>query len=315
MRLLDTVRAIICVAPAITFAGLGFGHAPAKSVIITSTSQTTGMKFVLIKAGTFRMGSPNGEKDRDEEELEHPVTITKEFFLGMHPVTRGQFRQFVFATGHQTTAETDTTGGTGWNLAKKDWNERGPEYTWRNTGFLQTEEHPVVNVSWNDAVTFARWLSRKDGREYRLPTEAEWEFACRAGTKTRFSFGDDDNVLAKFGNAADQDFRVATGESWGSPFFDGHAFTAPVGSFPPNPWGLYDMHGNVFQWCEDFDDKYPAGHAIDPHGPSEGSRRVVRGGSWLNLARFCRSAYRFRFFPEDRTCITGFRLALVKPNP
>src|SRR5262249_33763401 len=162
------------------------------------------------------------------------------------------------------------------------------KYTWRWVGRRQTERHPVLNVSWNDAVAFCEWLSeqeRKEGWTYRLPTEAEWEYACRAGTSTPFSCGDIVWSLRKHANLADASLRPKLKgrayDNWGfAPWDDGCPFDAPVGSFRPNPWGLYDMHGNVLQWCQD---RYGARYyrlseKDDPQGPKTGKFRVVRGG-------------------------------------
>jgi formylglycine-generating enzyme required for sulfatase activity len=276
----------------------------------TFTSKTTGMKFVRIKAGTFTMGSPKDEKGRSEDETQHEVTLTKDFYLGMYTVTRGQFRKFVEDTGYQTEAEADGKGGTGLNVAKTGWN-RNPKFSWRNSGFEQTDEHPVINVTWNDAVNFAEWLSRKDGQVYRLPTEAEWEYACRGGTTSRYYFGNDDEDLAKYANVADADFRKATGINWGIQASDGYAFTAPVGRFKPNAFGLYDMHGNVWQWCADRYGEYPTGRVTDPTGPAQGTFRMFRGGSWNRAAANCRSAERARIDPSLRDLAVGFRLVRV----
>ena len=131
-----------------------------------------------------------------------------------------------------------------------DFNEK---YSWRNTGFEQTDEHPVVNVSWNDAVAFCKWLSKKEGKTYRLPTEAEWEYACRAGTTTRYYSGDDPETLAKVGNVADAALKAKFPDwKYTIKASDGYVFTAPVGKFKPNAFGLYDMHGNAWQWCADW---------------------------------------------------------------
>src|SRR5262249_1018949 len=146
-------------------------------------TNSIGMKLILIRAGEFLMGSPDGDGD-DDEHPQHRVRITQPFYLGVHEVTRGQFRRFVDEAGYQT--ETAQDGKDGWGgkeEAKKFEQNRG--YSWQNPGFEQTDDHPVVNVSWNDVVAFAAWLSRKEGDTYRLPTEAEWEYACRAGTTTR----------------------------------------------------------------------------------------------------------------------------------
>jgi len=181
-------------------------------------------------------------------------------------------------------------------------------------GFEQTDLHPVVNVSWNDAVAFAKWLGRKEGKTYRLPTEAEWEYACRAGTTTRYFCGDDAEALAEVGNVADG--TAKTKYPWWPAIVakDGFIYTAPVGQYRPNAWGLHDMHGNVWEWCWDWygKDFYKASRVDDPAGPLEAASRVVRGGGWVNDPRLCRSAYRPRNSPDYRDSNGGFRLTLVQ---
>ena len=206
----------------------------------------------------------------------------KPFYLGTTEVTRGQFRRFVDEAGYKTEAEKDGKGGWRANLA--------------DHGFEQTDEHPVVNVSWNDAVAFAAWLSRKEGQTYRLPTEAEWEYACRAGTTTRYSSGDDPEGLA----------AVAKLWQWKG--------TAPVGRYNPNAWGLFDMHGNVWEWCADgyAADYYKGSPVDDPPGAAGSSDRVFRGGSWNGEPRYARSASRDGLAPESRSGGLGFRLARVQ---
>jgi len=178
-------------------------------------------------------------------------------------------------------------------------------------GKMTGAEAEKVNVSWNDAVAFCKWLSRKDGREYRLPTEAEWEYGCRAGSRGRFSFGDDEEDLAKYGNVADKTFRDATKKDWGIKGNDGYAFTAPVGQFQKNGYGLFDMHGNVQQWCSDVYGDYPTEAVTDPQGPAEeeGSYRVFRGGGWSLEPEHCRSANR-KLDPATCDNDLGFRLAV-----
>lgn len=178
-------------------------------------------------------------------------------------------------------------------------------------GFPQGDDHPVVNVSHNDALAFCAWLSRKEGQTYRLPTEAEWEYACRAGTTTRYDHGDDPEGLSEVGNVED-----ATAKSKFSSFVtiagrDGYVFTAPVGKYKANGFGLYDMHGNVWEWCADWYDEnyYEASPVDDPTGPTGGSYRVIRGGSWINVASHCQAAYRRRRVPSYRNYDLGFRLA------
>jgi formylglycine-generating enzyme required for sulfatase activity len=180
-------------------------------------------------------------------------------------------------------------------------------------GFAQTDEHPVVCVSWNDSKAFCAWLAKRSGRAVRLPTEAEWERACRGGTRTRFSFGDDEEDLSSYANVADASFRKATGRNWGIKGDDGHGFTAPVGRFRANAYGLSDMHGNAWEWCEDQYRPYKDIPAIkDPLSlkkAGEDERRVLRGGSWGNFPWDCRAASRDRRAPSGRYDGVGFRVA------
>ena len=285
-------------------------------------TNTLGMKLVRIEAGEFMMGNedsvdelvklfPYAKKEWFEDAAKrHLVMITRPFYLGAHEVTVGQFQRFVESTSYKTEAESDGKGEYG---IKSDGTfEQSPSYTWKNPGYSQNEDHPVVNVSWNDAVKFCEWLSRDEGQDYRLPTEAEWEYACRAGTRTRYWHGDDPEGLAKVGNIAD-----ATVKSKYPNFAntivasDKFANTAPVGSFTPNKWGLYDMHGNVNEWCSDWYGEYPSVTVSDPTGAAgKGSARVIRGGSWAYNAGGCRSAFRINFTPDSRSFYLGFRVAV-----
>jgi formylglycine-generating enzyme required for sulfatase activity len=277
-----------------------------------------GMKLTLITAGTFQMGSPESDTEAEaDEKPQHRVRITRPFYLGVHEVTRGQFRRFVDEAGYQTEAEKDGKGGWGWNEETKKFEQNTP-YTWQNPGFEQTDDHPVVNVSWNDATAFAEWLSRKEGKTYRLPTEAEWEYACRAGTTSRYSCGDDPEGLAAVGNIADGTAKQKYPNLTTISARDGYVYTAPVGRFQPNAFGLYDMHGNVWEWCSDgYADGYAADYykqspGDDPPGVAGASGRVLRGGCWHREPRLARSAYRGWSEPGIRHDNLGFRLALVQ---
>jgi formylglycine-generating enzyme required for sulfatase activity/serine/threonine protein kinase len=273
---------------------------------------TIGMTLKLIPAGEFMMGSPAEDNEAFEDEKpQHRVRITRPFYLGIHEVTRGQFRRFVDGAGYQTEAEKDATGGQGWSEETKKF-EHNPRYNWQHTGFDQTDEHPVVNVSWNDAQAFITWLSRKEGNTYRLPTEAEWEYACRAGSTTRYSCGDDPEGLAAVGNIPDGTAKEKHPEwTWAIAARDGFVYTAPVGRYNPNAWGLFDMHGNVLEWCSDgyAADYYKHSPVEDPQGVDGASHRVNPGGGWFLRPRYARSAFRHPLDPRCRYCEVGFRVA------
>jgi formylglycine-generating enzyme required for sulfatase activity len=243
------------------------------------------MKLVLIPKGTFMMGSPPDEKGSEDNERRHEVTISRDYYLGMHEVTQVQYKQIMGK---------NPSGFQGDRVA-----ERHPE-----TGRLVTEvnsaNHPVEQVSWSDAVEFCQRLSalpeeKKAWRVYRLPMEAEWEYACRAGSQMAYSFGSDEKSLVNFG------------------WYDSNSkgITHAVGLKKANAWGLYDMHGNVFEWCADWYGVYPKGSATDPRGPEDGSIRVYRGGGWISDVVRCRSAFRSGDGPSYRYGYLGFRVAMT----
>ncbi|MFY3386047.1 formylglycine-generating enzyme family protein [Paracidovorax sp. MALMAid1276] len=298
-------------------------------------TNSLGMVFVRVPAGSFQMGGlepadvlaraypqlePRRFAELADEAPAHRVRIRRAFYLGQHEVTVGQFRRFLEASGHVPESEADGTGAYGYNpdydpattVRGDAFEGRNPRYSWRNPGFAQDDNHPVVNVTWNDAQAMARWLSRTDGHVYRLPTEAEWEYACRAGTRTRYPHGDDPEGLVRVANTFDRD----AAQHWprwrqhalaGS---DGYAFTAPVGRFAPNAWGLHDMLGNAWEWVADWhgDDYYARSPRQDPQGPPEGSVRVRRGGSWHTWSFYARCGYRNWNSPQTRYTLVGMRL-------
>ena len=296
--------------------------------------------MVRVPAGEFLMGSdetpqalaaafPDYDAARfarlDDEGPVHRVRITRAFWLGQTEVTVAQFRRFVEAAGYRPESEADGTGGYGFNATYDPststrgdaFEGRDPKYSWRNPGFPQGDDHPVVNVTWNDAVAMAKWLSVQEGATYRLPTEAEWEYAARAGTRSRFNTGDDPRQLLRGANVFDQDAAVhwPHWRAFALNGSDGHAFTAPVGRFAPNAFGLHDMHGNVWEWCADWhsDDYYARSPVDDPQGPTDGVVRVRRGGSWHTWAFYARSAFRNWNSPETRYVLLGFRLLREQP--
>ncbi len=215
------------------------------------------MKFVLIPAGEFQMGSTDGD---DNERLVHTVRISQPFYLGKYPVTQAQ-----------------------WEAVMKNNPSR----------FKGDPNRPVEMVSWEEVQDFIRQLNEREGvSSYRLPTEAEWEYAARAGSTTAYSFGDDSSQLGEYA------------WYWGN----AEKTTHSVGQLEPNAWGLYDMHGNVWEWIHDWYGEYPTEAVTDPSGPSSGSYRVLRGGGWLDGAGRCRSASRLNGTPGDRSYDLGFRL-------
>ena len=248
------------------------------------------------------------------EHPQHHVYITKPFYLGIYTVTRGQFRRFVKETGYKTDAEKREKPGPDLKYEGDIYN---PHCSWRNPGFKQTDEHPVVNVDWDDAMAFCKWLGKKEGKTYRLPTEAEWEYACRAGTTTRYYSGNDPESLTRVGNVADAAFKAEYPYMAAIKASDGYVYTAPVGRFKPNAFGLYDMHGNVFQMCADwYSPKYYAESAAcdptGPDGPGPGNARVLRGGCWTFGPFVARSAARTPAGPGGGVCgWTGFRVAMT----
>jgi len=236
----------------------------------TSFTNSCGMTLVRVHAGRFLMGSESGQWD---ERPLHEVRISQAFYLGVTEVTNAQYEQF--DPTHQTL--------------------RG------KLGFSQQDNEAVVFVSWEEAVAFCRWLSRKEGRTYRLPTEAEWEYACRAGTTTPYATG---YVLSGA-------FHKNVKNSWFPARQDGsEPVSLHVGKTPPNPWGLMDMHGNVEEWCLDWYGPYEAGACVDPVGRIAGDFRVTRGGSHSTTLAYLRSANRMGTLPQDRHWLIGFRIAL-----
>jgi formylglycine-generating enzyme required for sulfatase activity len=270
-------------------------------------TNTLGMALIEIKAGTFTMGTPAEEAGHwDDEGPPHKVTLTKGFYVGVHHVTVGQFRKFVEAANSKTEAEAGD-GAYVWD--GKAWS-KDANANWKTPGFAQADDHPVVCVSWNDAQAFIKWLSKKEGKSYRLPTEAELEYCCRAGTTTAYPWGDNPDDGKGWANCPDltakKKFPTLTTFNWR----DGFVYTSPVGSFKPNAFGLYDMIGNAWQWCGDRLGKYPTDPQADPTGDANGTARVLRGGSWSGNPRYCRSGYRTSNGPAERFNDFGFRVVL-----
>lgn len=281
--------------------------------ITVKLSDTESMKLVKVPAGKFIMGSPTKEKHRTRDKRESPtreVTISKAFHMGVCEVTRGQYAAFAKDSKYVTQAERE-----GWTFA---WNgrlwDKVPGASWRKVGFEQTDKHPVLCVSYDDAVAFCRWLSKKTSKPVRLPTEAQWEYACRAGSQTAFWWGDKWNDGEGCLNASDATAKKRF-RGWRAFFFeDGYLFSSPVGKYKANPFGLHDMHGNAWEWCADWyqRDYYNNGPKTDPLGPKIGSTRVVRGGGWMSSPPRCRAAGRTGINLRGSYCdlIPGFRVVI-----
>ena len=273
------------------------------------------MKLALIPAGQFAMGSRPGDRGAESNEApQRLITISPGapgFYMGVHEVTRGQFGAFVRATRYQTEAE---KGGWAYGVTARGW-ARVRGLTWRRPGFQQTDSHPAVAVSWNDATAFCKWLGKTTGKRVALPTEAQWEYACRAGSQAAFQWGNDPDGGKGWCNAADRTAKSKF-STWPSVFTwsDGRVYTAPVGSYMKNAFGLHDMHGNVWEWCRDYyAPQYSTarGNTTDPTGPAAGSLRVVRGGSWGGGVRDYRSASRRGRTPVTRGDGDGFRIVVL----
>jgi formylglycine-generating enzyme required for sulfatase activity len=263
--------------------------------------ENVSLELVLIKHGSFQMGSAPEELKRNTDETRHPVTITKDYYIGKFPVTLAQFDRFISETRYRTEAETGRSGGFGWDGSRL---KQDPMFSWRSTGFEQQDKQPVTTLSYADAVEFCDWLSRKTGRTISLPTEAQWEYACRAGTTTAWHNGNDPAKAVEI--------------AWFKP--RSQNATHAVESLKPNAWGLY-IGGNVNEWCKDWYAPYASGPGTtDPEqtnsGLSDKPRRVLRGGSWLREVQNTRSAARYRNDPGSRNADNGFRIICnVPPEP
>jgi formylglycine-generating enzyme required for sulfatase activity len=269
-----------------------------------SVAAPTDTNLVFIQPGTFTMGSPTGEAERNSNEVQHVVTISRGFWMGKFLVTQGDYLAVVGSNPSYFRNGINGTNASG-------------------TGSTITNElrHPVEQVSWYDASNYCVLRTQQEraggliptNYVYRLPTESEWEYAERAGTTTAFYLGSGlHSGQANFNGQHEYDASVGTINNPGGVFL---GITSPIGSYASNPWGLYDMIGNLEEWCQDWFGAYPAGSVTDPQGAASGSSRVIRGGSWLDFASHCRSADRIPFPPSNGLNKFGFRVVLAPGQP
>jgi serine/threonine protein kinase/formylglycine-generating enzyme required for sulfatase activity len=274
-------------------------------------TNTIGLQLRLVPAGEYRMGADDGA---EFQKPEHTVRITHAFYLGTYEVTRGQFARFV-AGNHQFKTRAERSKGGGWKLDNNSdkraiWDGKHP-FTWRAPGFPQDDSHPVVNVSWDDAEEFCAWLSKVEGKTYRLPTEAEWEYACRAGTTTgRYNGRGAITEIANFADASTKEKFRAWG---GGDSSDGYLYTSPVGQFRPNSFGLYDMLGNALEWCHDWydDNYYKTSPEQDPPGPQGNKSHSVRGGAFTGNGA---AGSRWHWSTDHHAPDCGFRVVCEIPT-
>jgi uncharacterized protein (TIGR02996 family) len=264
------------------------------SPVVSAWTNSVGMRFAVILPGSFTMGTPRNEPHRSQDEVRHGVTLTHPYFLGIYPVTVGEFGRFVTATGYRTQAEVGD-GASG--LIDGSWSRRIADLSWRAPGFPQDDRSPVVCVSWNDAQEMIRWLNEQEPDKrhvHSLPTEAQWEYACRAGTETAYWWGPD----------PDPEYGWLT---WEAP-----TQVRSVTSKKPNPWGLYQMSGMIFEWCDDAYGGYDRKVVENPHPRvTQQNSRVIRGGNASFEPRAHRSGSREHNHPDHRGWDSGFRLAVT----
>jgi len=268
------------------------------------------VELIWVPSGRFTMGSPSGEEGRKPDEIEHRVMLTRPFYIGRQEITRKQF--WVFARkANKFRTDAERLGAIQYKRSALPQLGVRRGAHWEKPGFGQRDDCPVVGVSWRDATVFCAWMSRKTGRKVRLPTEAEWEYVCRAGTASRFGFGESEGDLHKHGNYADGSLNVPWRDKDRR---DGHNHTAPARKYKPNAWGVYDMHGNVREWCIDGRGGYPTRPVVDPRGGRSSRFRIHRGGSWCEPASSARSAARDGLREEFATDFIGFRVVVEMPK-
>jgi len=252
------------------------------------------MKMMAIPAGNFVMGACDGDSEAQPDELPcRTITFTKPFQMGVYEVTVAQFVEFVEAQGYKTQAESSGLGG--WKASTaSSWGSQNPNLNWSSPGYPVAADLPVTMVSYEDALAFCAWLSKRDGKIYRLPTEAEWEYACRAGSKDVYHFP----------------IKSRDSYCWSLWNTKKTVCPRPVGTRQPNPWGLFDMIGNAREWCHDWygEKAYLLSQKEFPQGPAKGTLRVIRGGCFIDMNSFLRSSHRGYLAPDQVLNNQGFRV-------
>jgi len=280
-----------------------FGPRPGSTV-----TNSIGMELAFIPPGEFVMGSPDSQRYRGEDERQHSVRLSYGYYIGTTEVSNQQFALFVDETDYITTAER--------NGASYALGEEVVGLSWQNPiAYEYKPDRPVTSVSYVDAQKFCEWLSAREGKTYRLPTEAEWEYAARAGKQTPFPWGFEAGYGAGWANVKDWSAGqfAASGATFN--FSDGYPHTSPVGDMMhANRWGLYDTIGNVWEWCENWYHIYPEGRVVDPVGPEDGVTRSLRGGSCYDGPVGCRLAARAHASPDRPNLLFGFRVVLEIPG-
>jgi len=298
----QVVRLTLILFTAFHFVVVGPSPAAAQTETATGLSVPldthVNVELIWVAPGTFLQGSPEGELGREPDEIQHRVTISRGFYIGKYPITIEQFQSFVDQTGYKTEAERGTSGGFGWNGQDL---VQSPEFNWRNPGYPSSKSHPVTIITLEDAQAFCKWISSKSKIKVQLPTESQWEFACRAGGQERTYAGDTDENI--------DEIAWTKVNSLGA---------QAVGGKRPNSLGIFDMCGNVSEWCLDIYGRYPATDQTDPVAtkPDAGEkpRNVLRGGSWNRDRRRARSAARFRSDARSRNADIGFRVVVMRPG-
>ena len=301
---------IAAVAIMLVAGGIYLTHKPGELEILKPGSIFTDCpdcpQMVVIAAGSFDMGSPASEAGRSENEGPlHRITIDRTFALGKTEVTRKMFAVFVRETGYDA-------GNKCYTFEKNGWSERSGR-NWRNPGYAQDDNHPVACINWSDARAYTEWLARRTGKPYRLPSEAEWEYAARGNTKTARYWGESAEQACAYANVMDTFGKSrVVGVSWEThKCDDGYAFTSPVGNFKANAFGFDDMIGNVWEWVEDSFHYNYNGAPVDGSAWKDGSiGHILRGGSWGNEPPGARAAYR-NYVPGLRDFYSGFRVAMM----